>query len=163
MIFWEKKAPKSKRHAFYLQRYRQLGAHVQLNTHQFLLCCDSLYSNHKKIAKEHNINFFLISSRLIARYSVPDIAIHWGTTENNKQKTKKTNKSTTHRDTINDACLLLQAGRHGVLHLSGSNVLPLPLVRVPGAVPEVQVAELVRHQDVPGHEGRVTLAEHVAD
>lgn len=92
-----------------------------------------------------------------------NIAIHWTPQRTTNKQKKKTNKSTTHRNTINDAGLLLQAGRHGVLDLCGGNVLPLPLVRVPGAVPEVQVAELVRHQDVPGHEGRVTLAEHVAD
>lgn len=69
----------------------------------------------------------------------------------------------THGDSVDDAGPLLEAGRHGVLHLGRGDVLPLPLVGVAGAVAEVQVAELVRHQDVAAHERRVALAEHVAN
>lgn len=67
----------------------------------------------------------------------------------------------THGDAVDDA-VAAERRLDGVLHLGGGHVLALPLVGVAGAVAEVQVAELVRHQDVAAHEGRVARAEHVA-
>lgn len=68
-----------------------------------------------------------------------------------------------YRNAIDDTVALLQRGAQGVLHLGGGDVLALPLVRVAGAVAEVQVAELVRNQDITAYKRSVSLTEHVAD
>lgn len=57
-------------------------------------------------------------------------------------------KDTWHLDTIHCHVGHVQQAAKGALHLRGGHILAFPAERVPRAVSEIQVAQLIHHQYV---------------